>query len=74
MKELKAGDIRQDGDEQRVSERGRVGGFHQNTGWMKSGCRETPAKMLGPGPWVQADHVGHPILASDLMHLEFRRP
>lgn len=24
--------------------------------------------------WVQADHIGWPILASDLMHLEFRRP
>jgi hypothetical protein len=28
----------------------------------------------GPGPWEPVKLIGWPILRSDLMHLEFRRP
>lgn len=59
---LKAGDIRKDGDKQRET---RGWGWHNGVGNTRY--------PHPPGPWTEVSLVGHPILASDLMHLEFRR-
>jgi hypothetical protein len=63
-KHLKPGDIRQVGDEQRQSD---LGDYHP--------CHRvgTP-RPNRPGEWRSVPLIGHAILASDLMHLNFRRP
>lgn len=59
---LKAGDIRQKGDEQREID-GRKGFII----YPKTAPRV-------PGPWSPVPLLGHAILIADLCHLEFRRP
>lgn len=65
MKTLKAGDIRKEGDQFRSwRERGAMA-YHGDHSDKE--CVYTP--------WAIVDTlIGEPILQSDLMHLEFRRP
>lgn len=63
-KTLTLGDIRQAGDEKRVLQI--EGGPYA----IIAGRTHTRTVSL----WMKADLLGQPILASDLMHLEFRRP
>lgn len=60
-KKLTVGDVRQEGDEQ--ASRLFTGGVHMR-----------PDRKDDLGMWKQTQLVGHPILASDLIHLELRRP
>lgn len=60
---LKAGDVRQLGDEQATKR------FNKsNGGYMAKGAKTELDRFRS------VDLVGHPILAADLIHLEFRRP
>lgn len=61
---LRAGDVRTLGDEQREFDitRNHVPGTSHTT------------TKLRPWKWHEVALLGHVILASDLMHIEFRRP
>ena len=65
MKTLKAGDIRKRGDQWRTwRERGSM-----------ASANDWSDKVIVYTPWsVVSTLIGEPILQSDLMHLEFRRP
>jgi hypothetical protein len=64
MKQLKAGDVRQEGDEYRWHDLG------HDTDW-----RNPKPPPNRPGQWNKVTHLqGFSILASDLMLHEFRRP
>lgn len=59
---LKAGDVRQRGDE--VAQR-----------TLETGCYYmTPKAPSGIRAFTPVNLIGHPILVADLVHLEFRRP
>lgn len=60
MKTLKENDIRQLGDEVR------------HRGPTDRSCLDHPNDSQGL--WRPVFFIGHPILASDLIHLDFRRP
>jgi hypothetical protein len=75
-KTLKAGDERREGDEARISKL-----EHAATGvlaWTSKERRRYGANPVShyddPGEWEPVQLLGHPILASDLMAAEFRRP
>lgn len=73
---LKVGDIRQDGDEQRAKPFSSframsAGGYDHNDNYCAPEIKEFGSPVCSS--WDQVSLVGHPILASDLMHLEFRR-
>ena len=57
---LKVGDVRKAGDEQRAFG---LGGYYKPRNFYDALTDWTPTRL-----------VGHIILASDLMHLEYRRP
>lgn len=64
MIQLKAGDVRQEGDEYRWQDLG------HDTSWKNP----TPPPNR-PSQWSSVSYLhGFPILASDLMLHEFRRP
>ena len=64
MKTLKAGDVRQEGDQVRSKD--------VRIGFLGGGSTST--SILTPGSWKDVNLIGWPILFSDLMHAEFRRP
>jgi len=59
MKTLKAGDIRQEGDETKTKE-----GYNKMNGYEEYANKS----------WQPVRLLGHAILPSDLMVAEFRRP
>ena len=61
---LKPGDIRQAGDEQQMID---------SLGNSNESCPRKPQRSE-PGIWKPICLLNHTILASDLMHLNFRRP
>jgi hypothetical protein len=75
---LHAGDVRQKGDEYRHVDnndrgfdcRGQLYGHYK---WRPLTMLRKPREAM-PGPWRPVRLVGHPILQSDLMVHEFRRP
>lgn len=74
--QLTANDIRQPGDEYRDLDTGDVidtvrtfFDYRSNTWKRKPYKRREPS----PGPWKPVKLVGHLILHSDLLHLEYRR-
>jgi len=65
-KTLVAGDTRTEGDEWRVLDQGPIKNEYVNG---------QPNHSRGPSEWRKCHMMlGYVILASDLMHLEFRRP
>lgn len=65
---LKVGDVRQREDQQRMIDTGR-GKWSQ-----PSRSHYQTHTELQPGAWGPTSLPGHPVLPSDLCHLEFRRP
>lgn len=61
-KPLKAGDVRRDGDESRSKHK---------VGWD---CPVVTHAKDRVAEWRPASLLSQPILPSDLIHLEFRRP
>lgn len=78
---LKAGDVRQKGDQVRRDDIGPVGyECHGTLSTFNSSSRSPDRcvhwhepRTIRPGPWEPVKLLGHPILQSDLMHSEFRR-
>jgi hypothetical protein len=79
MLKLKAGDLRQKGDEVRHIDLNGDGfdcpGYYFSCGHSMSFAEEHPRKVRKPtpGPWKPVSLIGHKILQSDLMVFEFRR-
>jgi len=68
---LTAGDVRKEGDECRKA----AYAIPQEVGAWYTRMGRSPRQWKAPAsPWLPVNLLSHPILASDLIHLEFRRP
>lgn len=78
MKTLKAGDIRKKGDEVRRSDISESERMAVREGREKNKLKEKrfqrPDSEFHGFEWHKTELIGLPILPSDMMHLEFRRP